>query len=1698
MTTQIGVNPSDPYITPDIIPDPMVPVVAGVIQTTLTTRRLPIVSGTTTINAETYNDAIPGPTFRLTVGNTVIVRLINNLPYPTGIHWHGIELGNSADGTEVTQNEVFAGDPPIQDLQGPVLVPAGGTYLYKFTVTRPGIFWYHPHHHNSTNRVFSGLYGMIVVTDAHEPSLADGTVLPLPTDTKQIVLSDITVCKTPGTNTDAYTLLGGAEWLSGAAATSQPAPKPVDLCELPGAVDDDGMAPVGFTGWGADDVPSLMMMTGRINEGQTVLTNGVNVGGRGGSPAAPVMLAGGYRLPVRRGQGLRLQIVNCATTRYFRLRLTDEAGQQVNLVRVGGEGGLIDRAVLEGLTTVPPLTFDPKYDTGEILLPPSVRADVVAAIPDNLAVGSVLTLWTRDFSRTGAGFADLPTVPVMHLEVNSDPLEAYSIVGGPKGVGGTPLRAKVGFTGPVVTDISTPATTGLLLNPASFAPPKPGDPLMFVPPGVVSDIRLTQATPNLGINGIEGHALHGIPPDPHYPNTLHVGSSRYAAAVGGTILELTVANTSGAHHPFHLHGFSMQPVSLTRAGNPTFTWDSLHEFRDSIDVPANYTLTFRVRLDNRPLVDGVTLGGWLGRWLFHCHIFFHHHRGMISEFVVTDNNGKERPYVDVGGSWAYVPLAGPTRKGTYSSPEGNLVTLAASYGLPGAAVLTPTAVPVTTLAPVGTTSGEWSWTYPGGLANDIYYVYITATDTVTSLQGQTVFRLQVGGIDGGSDTGDPHIATVDGKYYDFQSVGEFTLLRDVENQIEIQARQTPVPTATPVEDGYSGLTACVSINTAIAARMGGHRVSYQPHPESMQRLQFFIDGKPAELSAKGIDVGANRVTGYAVDGATAMRVDFANGTVLTVTPWFWGSNNVWLLQVEVSNPAANVGIMGSIPHGTWLPALPNGTTVGPRPADRHERFVALYQTFADAWRVSDGTSLFTYAPGTSTETFTDRDWPAEKLPCRVKPEFQIPGAQPRGANIALETAERICRLVTVKDLHRNCVFDVATTGDETLVKSYILAQDLRLKGTTVHIYGDKNRSRAGEMVVFAVNVSAMGKGRPTPSGSVTFLIDGVAVDPPIRLDNHGQASLNAKDLSVGEHKIRAVYEPGGPASGCLLWTWLICLLKWLGLAPEPGSGDFSACSSPNLLHTVEKDNEPPGDEEDTAENVDTAKITNIKIHPAMGIARVGNSPTDYFVGPEKPGVHTVPAGGYRDAQGRIKRQAARFRLFGYDAKGELVGEVTGKDAEITWTVSLANKKAEWIKFQGRKSITNQDLRRNPTVADRNSLIIDPGPRSLSGLNQAASFDSGKFLGNPVPLGDMQTDNSGRLLVLGGFGKSASPVNMLLSEFANNDGWYDDLSDGPVNASVKLKSGATLKAVGAWVICAAPKFAPPIENVITLYDMLQQVAVDKLGLTLPTKPSFTKDIYPLLQRAIKMKWVSGMAAHPMAHADEQEPGHSEHHHDELEGAAHGTLSDVIPPPSTADARAAIFEKLRHPALPGDQPAGESDMPMIHSDFYPTDSNQPLTQIQYDMMKNWRDGNFIDDWTGSPTPSQKITPDGLDRAALDSCVGGAFYPGIEAGWLLRDTYEYIEPFRLDPANLRAGDVTKQMALPWQADFTECVQEGELAWWPAQRPDEVFPEAGGPQAAWTRGLVASMMDMVQKWHRLGFIVQKGERYVETERDP
>jgi hypothetical protein len=478
--------------------------------------------------------------------------------------------------------------------------------------------------------------------------------------------------------------------------------------------------------------------------------------------------------------------------------------------------------------------------------------------------------------------------------------------------------------------------------------------------------------------------------------------------------------------------------------------------------------------------------------------------------------------------------------------------------------------------------------------------------------------------------------------------------------------------------------------------------------------------------------------------------------------------------------------------------------------------------------------------------------------------------------------------------------------------------------------------------------------------------------------------------------------------------------------------------------------------------------TVYKIFPSIGIARLGNCPSslpaDYYYGPETPGSVVVPSNGYKDPQGRVRRQAARFRIYRFD-DGVLVGEVTAspqQNISITWTVELANTKAAYNQFLG---IGHAGGLRNASVTDRNSLMIKPGPRSI-GPSNFATFNSGAFLGVPVPLGEIQTDAAGRLTVLGGFGSSGSPGNVALTTFANNDGWHDDVSDGPVNATVTI--GTTdYPVVGAWVICPPPRFAPPVPHSITLYDSLLQTAVNRGMYTPPSKPSFTNDIYPILRAQYLLQWVTP----------------------QLPSSYYTALQAAMNQNATAAQRNAVFQQLRPPSTPPTTSTPHL-MPAFWSDYFADIKkgnwvSEPLTVTQYNMLAAWAAGNFIMDWPG--TPPSSITPDGLTRAALENCNGGPFFPGIETSYMTRDSYPYREPFRLDGSQLSAGDLTKQNAVPWQADFYDCDYQNPLSWWPVSRPEDVYVAGSSKPIPWERG-IKSTTDMVNLWSSLGFLVQSG----------
>lgn len=306
---------------------------------------------------------------------------------------------------------------------------------------------------------------------------------------------------------------------------------------------------------------------------------------------------------------------------------------------------------------------------------------------------------------------------------------------------------------------------------------------------------------------------------------------------------------------------------------------------------------------------------------------------------------------------------------------------------------------------------------------------------------------------GPSDRGDPHLTTTNGINYDFQAAGEFVALRNSSTGFELQTRQTPVLTSfTPGANPYTGLASCVSLNTAAAVRVGRHRISYQPSAQragNTERMQLRIDGRPVTLAARGVNLGGgNRIALAASGGGIDVRLD--DGTRLFITPNYWASEGYWYLNVEVLDSPAREGTMGHIMGSNWLPFAPNGTSFGPAPGSLAARHGLLNGLFADAWRVTNATSLFDYAPGTSTASFTNRAWPPPPGgTCTALRGNPLPGGQPRRpvAPMRPDVAERLCRPIQDRAARDNCVFDLTATGNAAMAEDYL--RTLRARGAPI-------------------------------------------------------------------------------------------------------------------------------------------------------------------------------------------------------------------------------------------------------------------------------------------------------------------------------------------------------------------------------------------------------------------------------------------------------------------------------------------------------------------------------------------------------------------------------------------------------------------------------------------------------------------------
>ncbi len=561
------------------------------------------------------------------------------------------------------------------------------------------------------------------------------------------------------------------------------------------------------------------------------------------------------------------------------------------------------------------------------------------------------------------------------------------------------------------------------------------------------------------------------------------------------------------------------------------------------------------------------------------------------------------------------------------------------------------------------------------------------------------------------------------------------------------------------------------------------------------------------------------------------------------------------------------------------------------------------------------------------------------------------------------------------------------------------------------------------------------------------------------------------------------------------------------------------------------------------------EIASVSIYPPIGIARVGNS-DDYFYASDIPGVAPHPKGGFKDDEGRVKKQVARFRIYAFDKRGNVIKELTDKEAKIKWRVHVANIKSAWYQFNNALDLPGASIPaayRNVKVTGetRDELVIDPGSVSISGTNTSGSkydLDKGEFYGTNVKLGHLETDKEGRLLFFGGNGDAASYDNLPATTFANNDGFHDDTCDGVIRATVSV-GGEIFEATPANVAVTPPNFGPGLFGVVTMNDVVQDLFIREMKYPdIAAKGvEFWRDIYPILERMTDTQWVNSgffMLFGKNSPSDFTDPD----------------LLKILSNPSkkTQPERKRVFDWFRNPESNDYEP---TKVPPFYGDGFGEYQNialvdLPITITQYARLKKWKDGKFKATKPVAQKPFVKMTPaeqiNALNQAPMEECLGGPFHPGIELTWPMRENIMWKEPYRLkvvkegestrldfgpllSPAialgpngplsKSGPGSLTRWLGVPWQTDEASCLSGYDTStylplpsFWAARVPNQVLSEDSYARMEdpkvniaqrlkhfdyrqdWLRDFGSDYQKkinlMISEWHELGIITRIDEK--------
>ncbi len=379
----------------------------------------------------------------------------------------------------------------------------------------------------------------------------------------------------------------------------------------------------------------------------------------------------------------------------------------------------------------------------------------------------------------------------------------------------------------------------------------------------------------------------------------------------------------------------------------------------------------------------------------------------------------------------------------------------------------------------------------------------------------------------GGTYNDPHIQTLDGLGYDFQTVGEFTLVKSTTDDFEIQTRQQPWNNSTSA-----------SANTAISIQSGGQRIAIYAN----QTNPLLINGTAVTLPEGGLyAVGQNLIIR---EGSEYSIVTANNDLILVNNRGTWLNINLGLAD---NRQGKVVGLLGNFNDNRNDDfALRNGTAIGGTITNQR-----LYGDYAASWRINQATSLFDYASGQTTATFTDLSFPSNIITAATLTPEQRAAAEQIARNAG----------ITDPDVLEDVILDIfVSNGNTEFIQGALNGATDQQRIETVSApntlinpdgFGTQHYLTAGAVIPYAIRFSNNAAAGTTPVAQVTitqtldtdldfntFALNDISFgDITINVPNGSQNYSQRLDLRTTRGVFVDVNAGLNTSTGVLTWTF---------------------------------------------------------------------------------------------------------------------------------------------------------------------------------------------------------------------------------------------------------------------------------------------------------------------------------------------------------------------------------------------------------------------------------------------------------------------------------------------------------------------------------------------------------------------------------